>query len=106
MLAGLLAKGTPVSPHTVDLVISAGEQLTGRAPQRWSLADVEALAWYGLLEHAQEVGASLEGLAPAALQLAAVIDPGGERGLAEAMAQVLDPDFTAGDAPRSTLQPA
>ncbi len=95
-----------MSPHTVDVVISAGEQLTGRAPQRWSLDDVEALAWYGLLEHAQEVGASLDGLAPAALQLAAVIDPGAERGLAEAIARVLDPDFSSADAPRSTLQPA
>jgi hypothetical protein len=95
-----------VSPHTVDVVIAAGEQLTGRAPQRWSLDDVEALAWYGLLDHAREVGASLDGLAPAALQLAAVIDPGAERGLAEAMAQVLDTDFTSADAPRPTLQPA
>jgi hypothetical protein len=106
VLAGLLAKGTPVSPHTVDVVIAAGEHLTGRAPQCWSLDDVEALAWYGLLDHAQEVGASLDGMAPAALQLAAIIDPGGERGLAEAMAQLLDPEFSSSEGPLSTLQPA
>lgn len=106
VLAGLLAKGTPVSPHTVDLVIAAGEQLTGRSPRHWTLEDVEALAWYGLLEHAQEVGASLDGLAPAALQLAAAIDPGAERGLAEAMARVLDPDFRTAEILPPTLQPA
>lgn len=106
VLAALLAKGTPVSPHTVDLVISAGERLTGRPPRHWTLADVEALAWYGLIDHANEVGASLEGLAPAALQLAAVIDPGGERGLAEAMVGLFDPESIGPEPAPTSLQPA
>jgi hypothetical protein len=98
VLAALLAKGTPVRPGTVDLVIAAGERLTGLPPHRWTMDDVEALAWFGLVDHAHEVGASLDGLAPAALQLMAVLDPQGRRGLAEAMARLLDPADRRGSA--------
>ncbi len=106
VLAALLAKGSPVPPHTVDVVIAAGERLAGCPPALWTLADVEALAWYGLVDHAHEIGAPLDGLAPAALQLAAAIDPGDDRGFVHAMAQVFDPTSAPSGAPHPTMQPA
>ena len=105
-LAASLAKGAPVSTDAVDLVIAAGEHLTGRPPQAWTLDDVEELAWFGLLDHAHRVGASLDGLAPAALAVLIAVDPAGERGLADTLAGLLDTGSTPPARDTGPLQPA